>query len=135
MSINDADYSKRREIRFCPLHPDPDQVQSAVLLLSDVTGIEEVVKVSPHSLQVAYNLRQISLQVIEEALIELGFHLDNGLLAKLKRALYYYTEETQRANRSYQQDINSTQEVFVNRYRQLPHGCRDARPRHWREYL
>jgi hypothetical protein len=126
---------KQRELCFSPLHPDPDQAQSALLLLSGVSGIHAVTKKSRYSLEILYDLRLITLHIIDEALVELGFHLDNSLLAKLRRALFYYIEETQRANMGYHQDINSTQEVFVNRYQQLPHGCRDDRPTHWREYL
>jgi len=40
-------------------------------------------------------------QIIDEALIELGFHLDNSLLNKLLRALHYYSEEAQCANLGY----------------------------------
>ena len=47
---------------------------------------------------VVYDLRRITLQRIENALSELGYHLDNSLLCKLKRALFHYAEETQREN-------------------------------------
>ena len=126
---------KCRDVHFSSLHPDPDQSQSALLLLSDVAGIEDACKLSQLCLGVTYDLRLITLQIIEDALIELGFHLDGSLLIRLKRALVYYIEETQRVNMGCQQDINSTLDVFVNRYQQLPHGCRDDRPQHWREYL
>lgn len=126
---------KYREIYFSPPHADPDQAQSALLLLSDVAGIEEARKSAQTCLEVSYDLRLITLQIIEDTLIELGFHLDGSLLIRLRRALYYYTEETQRANLGYHQATHSTLDVFINRYQQLPHGCRDDRPTHWREYL
>jgi len=135
MSQIDDDLIKHREVCFCPLHSDPDQAQSALLLLTDVTGIAGVAKRSAHCLEITYDLRFISLQIIEDALRDLGFHLDNGLLAKLKRALFYYTEETQRANLGDQPALPFTSQVFINRYQQLPHGCRDPRPPHWRGYL
>ncbi len=135
MLKTDSELIKQRDIRFCPLHPDPDQAQSAVALLDGVTGIQQVVKGSPHSLTVCYDLRLITLQVIEDALIELGFHLDNSLLTKIKRALYHYAEETQRANLELHPDHNDPKDVFVQSYQQRPHGCRDDRPQHWREYL
>ncbi len=134
MRIAENETVKRRGIYFCPLHPDPDQAESAVLLLSDVAGILEASRASSHCVEVAYDLHRITLRILEEALIELGFHLDGSLLIKLRRALFYYSEETQRANLGYRQDINSTRDIFVNRYRQLPHGCRDGRPTHWRDY-
>ena len=126
---------KQSELCFSPLHADPDQAQSALFLLSGVSGILGATQKSRYSLEIFYDLRLITLHIIEEALVELGFHLDNSLLTKLKRALFHYIEETQRANMGYHQDINSTQEVFVNCYQQLPHGCRDDRPMYWREYL
>ena len=135
MPKTDPELIKQRDIRFCPLHPDPDQAQSAVLLLDGAAGIHDARKLAPHCLQVCYDIRRVTLQVIEEALTELGFHLDNSLMAKLKRALYHYTEETQRANLRIHTDLYDTQEVFIARYQQLPHGCRDERPPHWREYL
>ncbi len=126
---------KYREIHFSTAHPDPDQAQSALLLLNDVSAIEETRKSAQTCLEVSYDLRLISLQIIEGTLAELGFHLDGSLLIRLRRALYYYTEETQRANLGYHQANHSTLDVFINRYQQLPHGCRDERPSHWREYL
>lgn len=135
MNETESDFIKCRDIYFCPLHPDFDQAQSAVHLLDAVSGIEGAHKTSRHCLQIIYDLRLITLQMIEGTLIELGFHLQTGLLIKLKRALFYYTEETQRANMGHHPDLNSTQSVFVNRYWQIPHGCRDERQPHWREYL
>ena len=76
------------------------------------------------------------MKLIEDSLVELGFHLDNSLLYKLKRSLYHYTDETQRSNMGCCSDqCQCTREVFINRYQRLMHGCRDSRPRYWREYL
>lgn len=130
------DTVKHREISFNPLHPDPGQAQSAMLLLSDVAGVINLRLLDDTRLQVSYDIRQISLQIIEGALAEVGFHLDNSLLVKLKRALYHYTEEVQRENIGCPKgESNCTQKVFVNRYQQRPHGCRDERPEYWRKYL
>ena len=66
---------------------------------------------------------------------EVGFHLDNSVISKLKRALFYYAEDTQLANMGYDHaESKSTLEIFINRYNQLPHGCRDERPMHYRRY-
>ena len=127
---------KQREICFAPLHPDPHQARTALLLLDGIDGMESVWLLDDHRLEVRYDLRKLSLQVIEDLLVELGFHLDTHLLAKLKRALYHYTEETECANRGCEQpNSGATREVFVNRYQHLPHGCRDPRPEYWRRYL
>ncbi len=136
MDASPQETIKQREIAFCPHHLDPDQAGSVSGLLQGVEGIHWVRRVDPLRLLVRYDIRSITLKMIEEALAALGFHLDNSLLAKLKRALFYYTEETQRANLEIaccQKD--STTQVFVCRYQRRRHGCRDDRPDHWRKYL
>lgn len=126
---------KRREISFFEFHPDPHQCDSAIQLLNNITEIEYCESAGPRTLVVHYCLSQITLEVIELLLEELGFHLETGLLYKLSRALYYYTEEVQRDNLG----INNhsavdTKMVFMNRYQHVLHGCRDNRPSHLREY-
>ena len=126
---------KQREIAFCPLHPDTNQAESASLLLVDVIGIHGVQPLGRHILHVTYNIEHITLKIIEEALTELGFHLDNSLFAKLKRALFYYSEDTQLANLGYDHaQSKSTTEIFISRYDHVPHGCRDKRPAYYRHY-
>lgn len=122
---------KHREILFATPHPDANQAQSAVVMLVDVDGVEQVSALTPTQLSISYDVTLVTLNLIEQALSELGFHLDNSLLSKMKRALYYYTEETLRINLGCP---NCTQKVFVHHYQQQAHGCRDERPEHWRNY-
>jgi hypothetical protein len=109
-----------------------------MLVLVDIDGIVRVTV--PHrtrnAIHVSYDLNHISLNVIEGLLSELGFHLDNSLMAKLKRALCYYTEENelQALGLPTGQD-QSTREIFMRCYQCHSHGCRDGRPQHWRKYL
>ena len=124
---------KHREVRFCTLHPDKHQAHSATLLLTELAGVIRTQPLAGHVLSVTYDITAVTLQVIEESLAELGYHLDNSLMTKLKRALYYYTEETQRANLGVGECGSCTQ-VFVKRYERMPHGCRDERPEHLRHY-
>jgi hypothetical protein len=124
---------KQREITFCLLRPD-DQSHDAAELLRGVDGVHEVVRVSRQQLLVTYDVTLITLAAIDAALTELGFHLANNLLAKLKRALWYYTDETQRANLGLDQGGDTNVQVFIARYQRLKHGCRDSRPEHWRQY-
>lgn len=136
MGSEKPDIFKTRDIHFSVLHPDKEQARTAVLLLNNTKGIETVSLIAPAHIQLTYNVLNITLQLVEDTLIELGFHLDNSLLYKLKRSLYYYTEETQRANLGCCADQSkNTRDIFINRYQQLKHGCRDERPRYWREYL
>lgn len=136
MTSEETDLVKYREIAFAELHPDPRQAHTAALLLSDVEGILEIRPLSPQLLQLSYNVLQISLEQIESALIDEGFHLSSRLIYRIRRALYYYTEETQRANNGCSQDnCKCTRKLFINRYSKLNHDCRDPRPEHWRKYL
>ncbi len=129
------DLIKRREIRFCHLHPDNNQARSALLLLSDAHGIVDIQLIDNLCLHVAYDVRLLTLQSLEDVLIRIGYHLDNRLLTRMKRALYAYSEETQRANLGCAEVTDITTMVFVKRYTSYHHGCRDKRPEHWRKYL
>ena len=135
MQTDPEELYKQRTIQFCPLHADPEQARSAALWLSGIKGVQRAQPLSSHALSVIYDLRQITLCCLERALGELGYHLDNSLLCKLKRALFHYAEETQRENLAITQDCELTrQDVFLNRYQHLAHGCRDPQPEYWREY-
>lgn len=138
MDAQNPDTLKHREIGFAEPHPDPRQAESAVLVLSGISAIVSVClhDNSPRTICVSYDLNAISLSLIEDFLTELGFHLDNSLLCKLKRALYYFTEENQRANLSLSRDQDhNTRDIFMRNYRCRTHGCRDERPEYWRKYL
>jgi len=127
---------KQRDIDFCALHPDDNQAVSAMQLLGGIPGIETLRVHSPLRLSVRYHLSHFTLAEIETLLEELGYHLDNSLLVKLKRALFHYSDETERTNIGcHHGPCKTTRDVFINRYQHRPHGCRDTRPPHWRNYL
>jgi hypothetical protein len=81
------DFVKLREIGFDELHPDPDQARTASLQLVGVPGVFAVEAVSVTLLRVRYDVMRVTLEQIEGALDDAGFHLDNRLLLRLKRAL------------------------------------------------
>ncbi len=136
MDREETDTIKQREITFMEMHPDPVQAHTAALILDGLDGILEAEPQSPLLLRIRYDVLKISLEQIENGLAETGFHLSGRLIHKLRRALYYYTEETQRANNGcHHGDPNCTRKIFINRYQQIDHGCRDSRPAHWRKYL
>lgn len=125
---------KHREIQFDAMPPDANQAQAAMLLLADLEGIENSIVQSPVQLVVSYDVAQITLDEILTELTNNGYHIYNSLLAKLKQALYSYTEQTQRANLDISQH-SSSRNMFMKQYQRRPHGCRDQRPHHWRSYL
>ena len=136
MDADNPEFIKHRDIHFNELHPDPNQAHTAALMLTDIKGIQKVNPVDPLHLQVSYQLMDISLEQIEDGLVELGLHLDNSLIYRLKRSLYYYSEETQRANQGcLQGNSNCTRKIFAEHYQRQDHSCRDERPDHWRKYL
>ena len=136
MEANSDNLLKHREIAFSKLHPDPNQAETAILVLADLEGVQHAHLVSPTLLRISYDVVHITLEQIESILTEMGFHLDNRLIYRMKRALYYYTEDTQRTNHGLAKcDQNCTQKVFIKRYQSVKHGCRDQRPTHWRKYL
>lgn len=136
MDIADTDRIKQRQIAFHALPPDSDQAHAAARFLADVDGVLHCEATTPLLLQVRYDLLKTTLEEIENALRELGMHLDGALLFRLRRAMHYYMEDTQRANWNCRHgEHNSTNQVFASRYEVLEHGCRDHRPEHWRRYL
>lgn len=135
MDIVPEEYIRIREIGFAELHPEPRQSHVAHELLRDVDGVHHLEVPDHLTLLVGYDLTRITLRIMEEALTELGFHLNNSLLVKMRRALIYYTEETILANLDADCcNARITREVFINRYRLLQHGCRDEREGYWRKY-
>jgi hypothetical protein len=90
------------------------------------------------TLNLTYDLATITLEQIETALQEVGFHLDNSLISRFRRALYYFTEENERSNRGLSKLTCShgcAIKIFAAQYRATKHGCRDPRPEHLRRYL
>lgn len=136
MGTPDDDRVKRREIQFSEPHPDPRQADTAAALLEGLEGVLLAEVQNPLTLWVHYHVEYTCLAHIEDLLSGHGLHLDNNLLGKLKRALAYYTEETQRDNLGCPRgESNCTTKVFISSYRRREHGCRDERPKHWRRYL
>lgn len=129
------DLIKRRELQFSNLHPDLNQAHSVLMLLADAEGMLDIKLVDGLNLFITYDVRHLTLEAIESVLIRLGFHLDNCLINRMKRALFCYSEETQRANLGVCDNTDSTTQVFIKRYTSNYHGCRDKRPNHWRKYL
>ena len=136
MESADIELVKHREIAFAELHPDHQQAHSAAAALAEAPGVLRAEPLTPVLLRISYDLLQVDLEQIEAALTEAGYHLSSRLLYKLKRALYYYTEETERTNNGCPRGNSScTQRIFISQYARHAHGCRDHRPQHWRKYL
>lgn len=128
-----AGMQKEREIRFAAL--PPGQVERALHSLRMLKGLRVARGARARSLVVRYSVLDYSLELLEDALREAGFHLDNSLYMKLVRALVYFCEETQRHNlESPERLIKKSNEVYVQAYDLHAHGDHDDTPVEFRDY-
>jgi copper chaperone CopZ len=84
-------------IRFkeCPAHLNNKQEE----VISAVKGVRTVkIDKEKGDVFVEYNLNECMESDIEEAMVKMGFVLDNGFMQKLKRGYIHYTEENEREN-------------------------------------
>jgi hypothetical protein len=127
-----CDLEKEREIVF---HALPvGQVERALILLEGMDGLTVVAGIEANYLLVRYNVCEYTLEGLESALSNQGFHLDNSLLSKLKRALAYFCESVQRRNVAANEPDIKSQQAFVKVYERHLHGDRDETPEEWRDY-
>lgn len=128
-----AGLDKVREIRFRPL--PPGQVEKALHSLRQLKGLAVEGGARPLAVVVRYSVLEYSLEVLESALMEAGFHLDQSLFVKLRRAFVYFCEETQRHNLlSPERLLKQSNEVYIKAYGHHPHGDHDDTPPELREY-
>jgi hypothetical protein len=128
-----CDLDKIREIVFHDL--PAGQAERARELLDGLDDIEASIEVKyGEVLRVKYSVRNYTQEGLEKALETQGFHLDNSLLQKLKRALVYFCEKVQRENLAINAPDAKSQQVFARVYEQHLHGDRDETPEEWREY-
>ena len=126
-----CDLEKTREIVF---HALPEgQVERARVLLHGLEGLEVTIAGS-NCLLVRYHVCEYTLEGLESALTSQGFHLDNNLLCKLKRALAYFCEGVQRRNVEANEPDIKSQQAFMKVYDRHLHGDRDDTPEEWRDY-
>ena len=127
-----CDLEKEREIVFHAL--PAGQVERALILLEGMDGLTVVAGIEANYLRVRYNVCEYTLEGLESALSNQGFHLDNSLLSKLKRALAYFCESVQRRNVAANEPDIKSQQAFVKVYERRLHGDSDETPEEWRDY-
>ncbi len=130
--------SKVREIGFRGPYAPGREPEQAFAMLKEADGVVTVNLLDRDRVALAYDIARVTFSEIELALQEVGFHLDSGLIYKLRRAMYQYTDETLRANLGLSGSIctrSCAQKVFVEHYRRQDRGCHDERPAYWRRYL
>lgn len=118
---------KQREIRFAAL--PAGQAERALELLRRLEFITAELIPGRNALKVEYEIFEHTLETLEDALRDQGFHLSNSLYSKLTRALAYYCEETQLHNlESPQRLIKKSNEAYVQAWAQHQHGDHDDTP-------
>ncbi|WP_293931208.1 hypothetical protein [Iodobacter sp.] len=124
--------SRQRDIQFYPL---PAQAHLAAQFLATIPGITVQIFSSKHCISVQYLIQEHSLQIIENQLKVAGFHLDESILSKIKRALVYYCEDIARSNLEIPEHNIKSRDVYVKVWENHPHGDHDETPEELRRYL
>lgn len=123
---------KHREIRFSKMRPG--QVEEATRLLEGLDGIVIEPGNVPNGISVWYEISEYTMEGLEAALVDQGFHLENTLYCKMVRALVYYCEDTQLRNmRQPERLIKKSHEVYSKAWDHHPHGDHDDTPVELRE--
>ncbi|WP_296751546.1 hypothetical protein [Thiobacillus sp.] len=127
-----CDLEKSREIVFHSL--PAGQVERALSLLEGLEGLQVTPGAEADRLLVSYHICEYTLEGLETALASQGFHLDNSLLSKLRRALAYFCESVQRRNVAADEPDIKSQQAFMTVYERHLHGDCDETPEEWRGY-
>ena len=122
------DTIKERDVHFAIT--DSDQAERAMQLLTGVPGIDSMKVTKAGNLHIRYDVQAMTLQMIESALCEVGFELDNGVLLRLKRAVYSYCEDALRASLGVEQQNADKPSLILTS--DMSH---DPRPDDWRNYV
>lgn len=127
-----SDNFKTRQLTFSSI--PHGQAHHAAVLLEGLPHLVVLSEVDDRTLLVRYELPNYTLQRVEKALAAEGFHLDNNLLVKIKRALAYYCEAIQCENLAPPPRDRLSKQIFAQVYEHHPHGDHDDTPEEWRGY-
>ncbi|MEW5893226.1 MAG: hypothetical protein AB1697_08825 [Pseudomonadota bacterium] len=122
---------KRREIVFDPF--PAGQTALALQILEGLPGLSAR-QIDPQTIEVHYPVTDYTLEGLVSGLEAQGFHLYSTLLTRLKYALVYYCERTQRENLSRPATPTKRYQPHVDAWHKRPHGDHDQTPAEWRQY-
>ncbi|MDT8452481.1 MAG: hypothetical protein RQ936_07035 [Gammaproteobacteria bacterium] len=128
------DIIKNREIRFTHSLAEADQAEKAVRLLADIVGIELANKTRPNVLHVRYDVRDITLQMLEAALEDVGFSLHHNMTMRCKREIIAYCEGALRSSLGIDTDRQHPHSLSLAKPVPDNHNL-DPRPDNWRKYI
>lgn len=124
------DIVKCRDIRFIHSLSGADHAEKARQLLIDVPGIETMTIIRTDCLRVRYDVRKLTLQMLESALKSVGFDLDNSLTNRIKRSIFAYCEDVHRSSLHLDEVNHEHPSLTVPE-----HVTHDPRPDNWRNYV
>lgn len=75
---------------------DQSQAAEASAALRNIKGVFDARPVNNHRLSLTYSLEELSFELVEGLLKELGFYLDNSVFAMVRRTIYQYLEDNVR---------------------------------------
>ena len=75
---------------------DPSQAAEACTALRSIKGVMEAYPVSDYRLYLTYSLQDLTFELIESLLRELGYFLDDSVFAMIRRNIYQYLEDNAR---------------------------------------
>ena len=125
---------KQRDIVFS--QDPPGQAVRAHQLLSGLPNCKVEFGDIANSLRVIYSLEHYTLEGLEHALTEEGFHLDHSVLRGIERNVIYYSEDTICHNMDIPMQFTKKRirEIFVKAYEHELHGDHDDTPPELRDY-
>lgn len=121
------DIIKMRDVCFS-FTTGKSPASSARALLRDIDGITRLETRGEFKLCIEYDIRKLTLQMVENALREVGFPLRTTLWYKLRSAIVAYCEEATRERLG----VNNKQSDSAIHLDQP--AIYDPRPDNWRNY-
>ena len=105
------------------------QAEDACSALRSIKGVHDAKPVNNHRLKLTYSLEHLTFELIEDLLRELGFYLDNSILAVIRRNIFQYLEDNAREKIHLDKQEEQRLECPVNP--EIPH---DEPEKYWNNY-
>lgn len=125
--------ARQHEIIFFAL-PEQQAIEAAHYLAT-LPGITVRVFPGENRIAVHYALPAHTLEEIEQRLSQAGFHLDESIMSKIKRALAHYCEDIAISNLEIPEHNIKNKDIYAKVWSNHPHGDHDDTPEELRRYL
>ncbi len=93
--MDDQAYYRKRMICLAR-NGDTTQAHTACEALRSIKGVIEANPISHYRLTLTYSLQNLTFELIENLLKELGYYLDDSVFALIRRNIYQYLEDNAR---------------------------------------